>query len=105
MDPSAEPTTPSIDTALNLKQVARALDVHHMTAYRYVRHGRLRARRDGTMWLVDEVDLEEFRAGAAAPAAEASSSVDWPDRRRSTPLRGRRGRRVGRPARRVVSRP
>lgn len=60
---------------LNLKQVARLLDVHYMTVYRYVRHGRLPARREGPIWVVDRADAEAFQAGrTAGPATEG---VDW----------------------------
>lgn len=64
------------DAALNLKQVARLLDVHYMTAYRYVRQGRLPARRSGQVWLVEPADLEAFRVAAAAPLP-GDGSVDW----------------------------
>lgn len=63
---------------LNLKQVARLLDVHYMTAYRYVRHGRLPARREGAIWLVDRADAEAFRRGAAVSAT--GEAVDWAER-------------------------
>ncbi len=49
---------------LNLKQVAQQLGVHYMTAYRYVRSGRLPARRVGTAWVVDQSDV----AALVAPA-------------------------------------
>jgi methanogenic corrinoid protein MtbC1 len=45
---------------LNLKQVAASLGVHYMTAYRYVRTGRLPARRVPTGWVVDHEDLAAF---------------------------------------------
>jgi excisionase family DNA binding protein len=76
---------------LNLKQVARLLDVHYMTVYRYVRSGRLVARKVGTGWLVDPDALERFRTGGSAGANDLDRSeqphgapVDWIDR-----LRGR----------------
>lgn len=70
---------------LNLKQVARALDVHYMTAYRYVRQGRLPARREGNVWLVEPADLDAFaRADAGGPAPAA----DWLGRFRSRLLAG-----------------
>lgn len=81
MDPSTTPSSPvdavapDADEALNLKQVARFLDVHYMTAYRYVRHGRLPARREGPIWLVERADAEAFLAGTAASAG--AGSVDW----------------------------
>lgn len=64
--------------ALNLKQVARLLDVHYMTVYRYVRHGRLPARREGPIWLVERADAEALRDGAAPRAA--APAVDWAGR-------------------------
>lgn len=73
-----EPHAPSDDVAtevLNLKQVARVLDVHYMTVYRYVRHGRLPARRDGAIWLVDRRDLDAFRHGEEA--GSTTHAVDW----------------------------
>lgn len=68
---------------LNLKQVARLLDVHYMTVYRYVRSGRLVARKVGTGWVVDPDELEHFRAGWSAGGAEPDGApVDWIDRLR-----------------------
>lgn len=66
------------DTALNLKQVASELGVHYMTAYRYVRQGRLSAHRLGTEWRVEPEALARFRA-------DESPSIDlrgehWTDR-------------------------
>lgn len=66
------------DGDLNLKQVARALGVHYMTAYRYVRHGKLPAHRDGAIWLVASADVEAFRDGTApAPEHRGDAPVDW----------------------------
>lgn len=96
--PGAPPTSTARDEPdrpgepLNLKQVARELGVHYMTAYRYVRHGRLPAHRDGAVWLVAPRDLERFRAGSAAgPApvgergAVTRARVNWA-RRLHAPL-------------------
>jgi excisionase family DNA binding protein len=71
-EPGSEPDA----DLLNLKQVARILDVHYMTAYRYVRHGRLPARQEGTGWLVERADVDAFRSGPAA----TSEGVDWAGR-------------------------
>ena len=57
----------------NLKQVAASLGVHYVTAYRYVRTGRLPARRVGTGWVVDPEDLAAF---AAWPGMFGSSVED-----------------------------
>jgi len=46
---------------LNLKQVAAALDVHYMTAYRYVRTRQLRAEQIGTNWFIDPAEFAAFQ--------------------------------------------
>jgi excisionase family DNA binding protein len=46
---------------LTLQEAADRLGVHYMTAYRYVRTGRLPAMREGVHWLVDPGALEELR--------------------------------------------
>lgn len=63
---------------ITLGEAAERLGVHYMTAYRYVRTGRLRATRDGVQWMVDPRDL----ANMLAP---------------SPPGRGRGGARAARP--------
>lgn len=88
-------------TSLNLKQVARHLGVHYMTAYRYVRQGRLPAHQEGTVWFVEAADLERFVAGrdaaagaAATPGSGSSSAVgptatvDWAERVRTQLVMG-----------------
>ena len=47
---------------LTLAQAAAALGVHYMTAYRYVRTGRLAARYDGNQWWVTPAHLESIRS-------------------------------------------
>jgi MerR family transcriptional regulator, light-induced transcriptional regulator len=49
---------------LGLQEAADRLGVHYMTAYRYVRTGRLRATRIGAQWWVDPRDLEAVGVGA-----------------------------------------
>jgi methanogenic corrinoid protein MtbC1 len=70
----------------NLKQVAASLGVHYMTAYRYVRTGRLPARQVAAGWVVDGHDLAAFSVQAArhepAGAAEVvpvdtDGQADW----------------------------
>jgi excisionase family DNA binding protein len=58
---------------LNLKQVAATLGVHYMTAYRYVRTGRLPARRLGTGWVVDRGEVVAFSARASQTESFASA--------------------------------
>jgi MerR family transcriptional regulator, light-induced transcriptional regulator len=48
---------------LGLQEAADRLGVHYMTAYRYVRTGRLPATRIGTQWWVDPRDLQAARTG------------------------------------------
>lgn len=78
----------------NLKQVAQRLGVHYMTAYRYVRQGRLPAHQVGTAWVVEEEDLAAFAAerqrAAEVPvsAADTGPRVDWPGRVRTQLLAG-----------------
>jgi len=46
---------------ISLQEAASRLGVHYMTAYRYVRTGRLPARRDGAQWFVDPRDLDRMQ--------------------------------------------
>ena len=67
----------------NLKEVARTLDVHYMTAYKYVRQGRLPATWADNGWRVHRNDLESFQTGAVLttdPDGEDAASVDWAGR-------------------------
>lgn len=73
-------------TGLNLKQVALLLDVHYMTAYRYVRNGQLPARRQGQIWVVDTADVEDFRRDRSSPRPR--QPVDWAERLRQRLLVG-----------------
>lgn len=71
---ASEAPPPGGPAALNLKQVAHALGVHYMTAYRYVRQGRLAATRVGTEWRVDPEALEAFGKGPSGAVGAASES-------------------------------
>jgi MerR family transcriptional regulator, light-induced transcriptional regulator len=51
---------------ISLREAARRLGVHYMTAYRYVRTGRLPARQSGQEWLIDPGDLPTVRKQAAS---------------------------------------
>lgn len=82
---AASGTVGQVETGddLNLKQVAARLGVHYMTAYRYVRQGRLPASRHGTAWRVSVVDLQSFCHGGNAdrspgPGVDGDRpDVDW----------------------------
>ncbi len=67
------------DAELNLKQAAARLGVHYMTAYRYVRQGRLSASRVGTEWRVSPEDIATFLEGSPVEI-EAPAGVDWAER-------------------------
>jgi len=62
---------------LSLDDVADRLGVHYMTAYRYVRTGRLPARKVGATWRVRPEDLDRFRAPEPAPAATGRRRADY----------------------------
>ena len=64
MTPLITRTAPTpLAEPISLQEAARRLGVHYMTAYRYVRTGRLPARRDGAQWLVDPGDLARLQGG------------------------------------------
>jgi excisionase family DNA binding protein len=50
--------------SVTLAEAADQLGVHYMTVYRYVRTGRLPARRVAGVWLVDPADLDLVRRTA-----------------------------------------
>lgn len=54
---------------IDLREAAERLGVHYMTAYRYVRMGRLPATQDGGRWLVDPEDLARLQPGRSTPEA------------------------------------
>ena len=60
---------------VSIKECAERLGVHYMTAYRYVRLGRLPATKVGAEWRVLSSDLETLLADAAIP--EGRCPVDW----------------------------
>lgn len=64
------PTPPAATEPISLREAARRLGVHYMTAYRYVRTGRLPARRDGQEWLIDPGDLSLLRDQPAPPPGQ-----------------------------------
>ncbi len=70
----------SNNTEMTLEQAAERLGVHYMSAYRYVRTGRLPARQVGGRWAVDTKDLEQFLARKSKPAkaAPTQGSQDQP---------------------------
>lgn len=61
--------------AYTLNEVAEHLGVHYMTAYRYVRTGRLAARQRGSQWLVQEDELRRFDASSQRDAGSRPTST------------------------------
>ena len=59
--------------AITLNEAAEKLGVHYMTAYRYVRTGRLHAIKVGGEWQVGLSDLDAFMTAAAAPAKASAA--------------------------------
>ena len=78
LTPAAEPPgPPPAAEPISLREAARRLGVHYMTVYRYVRTGRLPARRAGQEWLVDPADLDLVRpetAGTTGPGGSAGAT-------------------------------
>ncbi|HVM65676.1 MAG TPA: B12-binding domain-containing protein [Acidimicrobiales bacterium] len=63
--------------AITLHEAAERLGVHYMTAYRYVRTGRLPAVRDGAQWMIDPQDLDRMREPARPGRG---SAISWEER-------------------------
>jgi excisionase family DNA binding protein len=64
-------TLPDYDhsPSVTLHDAAERLGVHYMTAYRYVRTGRLPAVKEGAEWRVAPADLRAFEVASAARQA------------------------------------
>ncbi len=54
---------------IGLREASERLGLHYMTVYRYVRTGRLRARKNGDEWEVDVGDLDAVRGGGRRRSA------------------------------------
>jgi excisionase family DNA binding protein len=65
---------------LTLEEVARRLRVHYMTAYRYVRLGRLPAEQRRGRWYVAEEHIERLEKVPAL--TQGRRRTQWPERQR-----------------------
>ena len=73
------------DGEIGLREASTVLALHYMTVYRYVRTGKLAARRQGGDWLVRRVDVEALRGtppirvggGAGAGPGMRRASGGW----------------------------
>lgn len=72
---------------VTLQEAADQLGVHYMTVYRYVRLGRLPARKVGGTWEVDPADLESLRRGHDR-SVRPKHSADWAKRLEARLLEG-----------------
>jgi excisionase family DNA binding protein len=77
----APSTAPSNDRSITLQEAAELLGVHYMTAYRYVRTGRLDAEKSGNVWHVDRHAVE--RLAHAEPTPTGRKGGDRSRTRRS----------------------
>lgn len=78
-------TTPS----LTVQEAADHLGVHYMTAYKYVRTGKLPATKSGSEWRIRQDDLEAFATRPKPPNGRASRrQVNYADRLIATLIQG-----------------
>ncbi|MEP6660337.1 MAG: B12-binding domain-containing protein [Acidimicrobiales bacterium] len=63
------------DDDLTLQEVADSLGVHYMTAYRYVRTGRIAAKRVGTGWRVPRSSMNAIQKAATPGRSKSSAQV------------------------------
>ncbi|MFM7963361.1 MAG: B12-binding domain-containing protein [Actinomycetota bacterium] len=79
----------AVDTTVSLHEAARRLKVHYMTAYRYVRSGRLPAHQQDGEWRVLLADVQQFsssrrqrptRASGARAKHGGRAAADWATR-------------------------
>lgn len=60
---------------ISLTEAAERLDVHYMTAYRYVRTGRLHATKQGGQWVVPVEEVENFNTVSETVARPARGEL------------------------------
>ncbi len=65
-----------MSSTMTLQEAADRLGVHYMTAYRYVRLGKLEARKEGGTWVIEEADLDALRA----LPEPATGDIAWDER-------------------------
>ena len=60
---------------ITLQEAADRLNVHYMTAYRYIHTGRLPARQEGMRWTVAVSDLDALQQGGRRKRGAARSAT------------------------------
>ena len=63
---------------ITLQEAAERLGVHYMTAYRYVRTGKLPAEKEGVHWMVDAADVDRLRATPAKRRPRGNVRTEGP---------------------------
>lgn len=76
------------DDTLTLQAAADELNVHYMTAYRYVRLGLLDAAKRGGTWQVEQSAIDAFRAGSDRSPVVPGESAPWRERLESRLIEG-----------------
>ena len=74
---------------VSLQDAADILGVHYMTAYRYMRHGRLLAQKESGIWKVAEVELQRFQAEQNESKESSSQTVKKNQSRSQAPWHDR----------------
>ncbi|MCC5951805.1 MAG: B12-binding domain-containing protein [Acidimicrobiia bacterium] len=68
------------DRHISLQEAAERLGVHYMTAYRYVRTGRLPGTKAGAEWQIDSADVERLRTESTTRAPRGTQRANYPNR-------------------------
>ena len=63
---------------MTLQEAAERLGVHYMTAYRYVRTGKLPAEKAGVHWMVDPADVDRLRTTPTSRRPRGSVRTEGP---------------------------
>ncbi|MGV1004238.1 MAG: B12-binding domain-containing protein [Candidatus Nanopelagicales bacterium] len=89
MDSAARGCVQATKGEISLEEAAQRLGVHYMTAYRYIRMGKLVATKSGAEWRVTEAALREFAAaGRSAPRGRGAIGRDYAGQLRHALLSG-----------------
>jgi excisionase family DNA binding protein len=85
----AGPISTAADGTVSLRDAAESIGVHYMTAYRYVRSGRLPAKKVGSTWRIDIADLQRLAAGEDPESLHVQRSGGSPRAAHRTRLESR----------------
>jgi len=70
--------SPAARKTLTIQETAEtSLNVHYMTAYRYIRQGQLPASRQGTQWLVRQADLDAIAKSFRCLRSDVPVTLTW----------------------------